>query len=71
MSSTLYAATQLRLAEARDRIDALDVSDEVKAAAIKRLNRLDRASRMDLSIASREIEAFHADLDAGEVPLYD
>ena len=68
---TLFDATQARITEARDRLDALDVSDEVRRAGHRQLNRLDRASRSDLSIASREVEAFHATLDAGEVPIYD
>ena len=66
---TLFQTTQQRLEQARARVDALDVSDEVKAAARKQVNRLDRASRTDLSIASRAVESFHADLDAGEVPI--
>ena len=62
---------QGRIAEARERIDALDVSDDGKAAALRQLNRLDRASRYDLSIASREVSGFLATLDAGELPVYD
>lgn len=36
-----------------------------------RLNRLDRAARTDLSVASRDVEAFHATLDVGEIPVYE
>lgn len=67
----LFADVQRRLADARARVAALDVSDDVKAAASQRLNRLDRASRFDLSIASREVAVFLADLDAGQIPLYE
>jgi hypothetical protein len=70
-TATLFETVQQRVAQARLRVAALDASDDVKTAALKRLNRLERASRYDLSIASREVERFHADLDAGEVPLYD
>ena len=68
---SLYADVQARLASARERVEGLDVSEDVKRAAMRRLNRLDRASKFDLSIASREVAAFIADLDAGELPLYD
>jgi hypothetical protein len=68
---TLFDAVQKRLAEARERLAAMDLSDEVREAALKRLNRLDRASHHDLSLTSREVEGFHIDLDAGEVPIYD
>ena len=67
----LFDAVQHRLAEARARVDAFDASDDVKRVAHRQLNRLDRASRSDLSIASREVEVFHAALDAGEIPIYD
>jgi hypothetical protein len=69
--TTLFDTTQRRVAEARARIDALDTSDDVKRMAHRQLNRLDRRSRSDLSIASRQVEDFHATLDAGEVPIYD
>ena len=49
----------------------MDVSDDVRRVAHRNLNRLNHTSRVDLSIASREVEAFHATLDAGEVPIYD
>lgn len=70
-SPSLYADVQARLADARQRVEALDVSEDVKRAALRRLTRLDRASRHDLSVTSREVAAFLADLDAGELPLYD
>jgi hypothetical protein len=70
-SPSLYRDVQERIATARARVEELDVSDDVKKAALRRLNRLDRASKFDLSIASREVAAFLADLDAGELPLYD
>lgn len=69
--TTLFASVQLRIDQARARVEELEASEDVKAAARRRLSRLDRASRHDLSIASREVEAFHADLDAGEVPIYE
>lgn len=69
--TTLFESVQQRLAEARAKVDAIDASDEVKRIGHRNLNRLDRASRTDLTIASREVEAFHASLDAGEIPIYD
>ena len=70
-SPSLYDDVQARLAVARERVLALDVSDDLRMAALRRLTRLDRASRYDLSVASREVAAFLAELDAGEVPLYE
>ena len=67
----LFETVQRRLAEAGAKVDALDVSDDVRRMAHTQLRRLDRASRSDLSIASRQVEDFHAALDAGEVPIYD
>lgn len=67
----LFRDVQDKLASARARVDELDVSDDVKRAALRQLNRLDRASRVDLSIASREVAAFVAALDEGELPLYE
>ena len=69
--TSLFEQTQRRLAEARAKVDALDVSDDVKRIAHRNLNRLDRSSRSELSLASRAVEDFHAALDAGEVPIYE
>lgn len=69
--TALFDAVQRRILEARDKLDAFDVSDEVRRTGHRRLDQLDRYSRTDLSITSREVEAFHAALDAGEVPIYD
>ena len=68
---SLYADVQARIASARERVEALEVSEDVKRAALRRLTRLDRASRYDLSLTSREVAAFVAELDAGDIPLYD
>jgi hypothetical protein len=70
-AGTLFEATQRRIAQAREKLDSIEATDEVRRAGHRHLNRLDRASRSDLSIASREVEAFHNALDAGEVPIYD
>ena len=67
----LFENVQQRLAEARSKVAILDVSDDVRRMANRHLDRLDRASRSDLSIASRKVEDYHAALDAGEVPIYD
>jgi hypothetical protein len=71
IETTLFETTQRRVAEARAKIDALDASDDVKRLASRHLNRLDRRSRSELSLASRQVEEFHAALDAGEVPIYE
>lgn len=68
---TLYDDVQARLATARARVEGLDVSQDVKDAVLLRLARLERASRHDLSVASREVAIFLAELDAGEIPLYE
>jgi hypothetical protein len=70
-STSLFDAVQARVAEARAKVHALDVSDDVRRMARRHLDRLDRASRSDLSIASRQVEDYHAALDAGEIPIYD
>jgi hypothetical protein len=70
-TSSLFGTVQQRIAEARAKVDALDVSDDVRRMARRHLDRLDRASRSDLSVASRQVEDYHATLDAGEVPIYD
>lgn len=70
-TTTLFDGTQQRIAEARAKVDAADVADDVKRVAHRNLNRLDRASRYNLSITSRQVEAFHASLDEGVVPIYD
>lgn len=70
-SISLFDAVQERIAQARAKVDALDVSDDVRRMAHRHLDRLDRASRSDLSIASRQVEDYHASLEAGEVPIYD
>ena len=68
---SLYDDVQDRIAEARLRVEALDVSEDVRAAALRQLTRLDRASRYDLSLVSREVSGFVATLDAGEVPVFE
>lgn len=70
-TTTLFDGVQQRIAEARAKVDAADASDDVKRVGHRNLNRLDRASRYDLSITSRKVEEFHASLDAGVVPIYD
>jgi hypothetical protein len=67
----LFKDVQDRIATARARVAALDTSDDVKTAALRQLTRLERASRYDLSIASREVAAFLAMLDAGDIPVYE
>lgn len=67
----MFDSVQQRLAEAHGRVDTLEYSPEVKAAAHRRLDRLDSASRHDLSLASRAVESFHTDLDAGQIPIHE
>ncbi|HVT65413.1 MAG TPA: hypothetical protein VHD81_09675 [Mycobacteriales bacterium] len=69
--TTLFEQVQRRIAEATAKVEALDISDDVRRMATRHLNRLDRASRTDLSVASRQVEDYHASLDAGQVPIYD
>lgn len=68
---SLFDAVQRRIAEATAKVEALDISDDVRRMANRHLSRLDRASRTDLSHASRQVEEYHAALDAGQVPIYD
>ena len=68
---TLYEQVVSRIGEARARIDAADTSPEVHAAVHRRLDRLARYAQHDLTLTSRHVEGVHADLDAGDMPLYD
>jgi hypothetical protein len=67
---TLYAHVLKRIAQARERLAGLDAASEVKAAVERRLDRLARYAQHDLTLASRQVESVHADLDAGRAPLY-
>lgn len=67
----LFTDVQRRLDLAREQVHALNAAEQVKYLALRRLQWLDHASRFNLSIASREVAAFLADLDAGVIPIYD
>jgi hypothetical protein len=68
---TLYDQVMRRLDEASRRLDTLLLAPTVRAVVDERLAALRRYARFDLTHVSREVEAVHADLDAGVVPLYD
>jgi DNA-binding TFAR19-related protein (PDSD5 family) len=68
---TLYAQVLKRLAEARHRLASMPLSPEVRTAVEQRLTRLAHYAQTDLTITSRQVEAVHADIDAGHAPLYD
>jgi hypothetical protein len=67
----LYDVVLKRLADARSRVSALAVSEDLKDALQARLVRLAAAARTDLTVTSREVDQFLVDLDAGVVPLHD
>ncbi len=56
-----------RLREAHKRVRTLDLPQEDKARAARRLIALTDASKHDIDRASARLDAFLADLDAGRV----
>ena len=65
MTEDLAADLSLRLREAHRRVARLDVPDDEKARAARRLLALTDASKHDLERASARLDRFLADLDAG------
>ncbi len=71
MSGDLAADLAARLREAHRRVARLDVPDDEKARAARRLLALTDASKHDLARASARLDRFLADLDAGRVAFDD
>ena len=64
----LYAAVADRLKEAHSRVRALQVPEGVRMALTRKLLVITAAAKHDLADATRRLERFMADLDAGRFP---
>ncbi len=71
MSEGLAADLAARLRDAHRRVARLDVPDDEKARAARRLVALTDASKHDLERASARLDRFLADLDEGRVGAAD
>ena len=71
MSEELAADLAARLRDAHRRVARLDVPDDEKARAARRLLALTDASKNDLERASARLDRFLADLDEGRVGAAD
>ena len=67
MTEDLAADLAVRLREAHRRVARLDVPDDEKARAARRLLALTDASKHDLERASARLDRFLADGDAGRI----
>ncbi|NED33400.1 hypothetical protein [Streptomyces sp. SID8499] len=64
----LYAAVAAQLKEAHSRVRALQVPEGVRMALTRKLLVITAAAKHDLAGATRRLERFTADLDAGRIP---
>jgi hypothetical protein len=63
----LFSALSQRLLEAHRRVARLDLPQEEKARATKRILAVSDAAKHDLGRASKRLDALLTDLDAGRV----
>ena len=70
-SEDLFDSLSQRLRDAHRRVARLDVPQEDKARATRRLLAISDASKHDLGRASTRLDALLADLDAGRVSARD
>ncbi|MEU3249443.1 hypothetical protein [Streptomyces sp. NPDC006997] len=64
----LYAAVASQLKEAHARVRALQVPEGVRMALTRKLLVITAVAKHDLAGATRRLERFIADLDAGRFP---
>ena len=67
----LFDSLSRRLRLGHKRVAALEVDDEQKGRAIRRLIAITDASKHDLGRASERLDIFLADLDAGRIAASD
>ena len=70
-AAELFESLSQRLRLGHKRVAALDVDDEQKGRAVRRLIAITDASKHDLGRASERLDAFLADLDAGRIAASD
>ena len=70
-AADLFTSLSRRLRLGHQRVAALDVDDEQKGRAIRRLIAITDASKHDLGRASERLDVFLADLDAGRIAASD
>jgi hypothetical protein len=68
LEAPLYAVVAERLKEAHARVHALNVSDETRAALVRRLLAVTESAKRDLPAAARRLSRIVTDLDAGRLP---
>ena len=71
MTEDLAADLAVRLRDAHRRVARLEVSDDEKARAARRLLALSDTAKRDLARASARLDRFLADLDAGRIAAAD
>lgn len=64
----LYTAVAAQLKEAHTRVRALQVPEGVRMALTRKLLVITAAAKHDVVEATRRLEGFMADLDAGRIP---
>ncbi|MFF9129190.1 hypothetical protein [Streptomyces sp. NPDC014806] len=67
----LYAAVADQLKQAHARVRALQVPEGVRMALTRKLLVITAAAKHDLAGATRRLERFMTDLDAGRIPKED
>ena len=70
-AAELFASLSERLLLGHKRVAALQVDQEQKGRAMRRLMAITDASKHDLGRASERLDAFLADLDAGRIAASD
>ena len=71
MTDEVFARVAEQLAEAHRRVRSLDVPNDEKARATRRLLAISDASKHDLERAAKRLEAFLRDLDEGRIAAAD
>jgi hypothetical protein len=71
VTDELFARVSAQFVDAHQRVRALDVSNDEKARATRRLLAISDASKHDLGRAAKRLEAFLTDLDKGRIAAAD
>ena len=71
MTDELFERVSAQLVDAHRRVRTLDVPNDEKARATRRLLAISDASKHDLARAAKRLEAFLSDLDDGRIAAAD